>query len=613
MPEAATDRDRLAEIDPALGRGARLPLVVVLVGVVLAVALVPLGGFSLFAVREMKDALVAAEQERELRLADSVARQLDDFLEHAGREAHKIGQVTAGSAGTDLSALLDGDVVVARQVAGGAAESAVRPDFVMPHALAQALADAAQALSDPSGSSPSSPLVSGPFTVGPDRQIAVAVSAAVERQGATALVFQQVVLLQSAWERALRAVPAPNRLFLLRGDGSAVAGSPGMVDLDGAALRDRDIVRQFLAARGRSRGSRSYLVSDRGGARRVMGSFTATGHGWGVFVEVDEDTALAPVARLTRLVTLGGALAASLALAAALLLAALISRPVARLAHISKRLADGDFSVLAQPSPVHELDSLGVNFNRMAGRLGALVERFRTGAREANDMFLGTIRALAEAIDEKDPYTKGHSVRVNRYAVIVGRYLGLSREEMRHLQIASLLHDVGKIGIDDAILKKPAALSNEEFAVMKTHPERGAKIMGRIPQLRNMLAGMRFHHERWAGGGYPVGLTGEEIPLQARIIAVADTFDAMITERPYQKALPVAAAVARINDLRGTYLDPQVVAAFNRAYEAGEFDERPGPDGLEPARAAGLGQGVHEAAAEPAPEPVGAGDVTRRP
>jgi HD-GYP domain-containing protein (c-di-GMP phosphodiesterase class II) len=305
----------------------------------------------------------------------------------------------------------------------------------------------------------------------------------------------------------------------------------------------------------------------------VLGSFAATRQSCGVFVEVDEALALAPVERMGRVVTYGGMLAAALALAAALLLGTLISRPITRLAAISKRLADGDFSVEARASRVSELDTLAVNFNRMAARLGELVERFRAAAREANDMFLGTIRALAEAIDEKDPYTKGHSVRVNRYAVIIGRYLGLSREEMRNLQISSLLHDVGKIGIDDAILKKPAALSPDEFHVMKTHPERGAKIMGRIPQMRNIIPGMRFHHERWGGGGYPMGLRREEIPLQARIIAVADTFDAMITDRPYQKALPIAEAVARINELKGMNLDPQVVEAFNRAHDAGEFDD----------------------------------------
>jgi HD-GYP domain-containing protein (c-di-GMP phosphodiesterase class II) len=314
------------------------------------------------------------------------------------------------------------------------------------------------------------------------------------------------------------------------------------------------------------------VIGERGVARRCLGSFASTERGWGVFLEVDESLALAPVRRMTQGLMMGGAFAALLAIGAALLLGSMISRPMARLAAISKRLAAGDFSVSAPGSRVRELDEVAAVYNTMSRRLGDLVEKFRAAARDANDLFLGTIRALAEAIDEKDPYTKGHSIRVNRFAVIIGRYLGLSREDLKALHVSSLLHDVGKIGIDDAILKKPAALTPDEFDIMKTHPERGAKIMGRIPQMKNTVPGMRFHHERWSGGGYPLGLKGEEIPLQARIVAVADTFDAMTTDRPYQRALPVADAVARINDMKGVHLDPQVVEAFNRAFEAGEFD-----------------------------------------
>jgi HD-GYP domain-containing protein (c-di-GMP phosphodiesterase class II) len=430
--------------------------------------------------------------------------------------------------------------------------------------------------------------------IGPERVIAFTVSAPVQRHGELLGVYQEIAVLQRAWEEAGLDIQAPTKLFLLRADGSVIRTTgTGGPDESAQEVRARPVVQHFVQQRGRFRGTSPYTVPGPGKPRPMLGGLAATAAGWGVLVEVDESIALAPVTQMSARLRWGAILAAVLAFAVALVLRAVISRPITRLAQISKRLADGDFSVLAAPSRVTELDLLGVNFNRMAARLGELVERFRSAAREANDMFLGTIRALAEAIDEKDPYTKGHSVRVNRYAVIIGRYLGLSREEMRHLQISSLLHDVGKIGIDDAILKKPAALSPEEFSVMKTHPERGAKIMGRIPQMRNIIPGMRFHHERYSGGGYPLGLQKEEIPLQARIISVADTLDAMITDRPYQKALPVADAVARINDLKGRMLDPQVVEAFNRAFEAGEFDDllapptRPDVHEPEPTVAAG--------------------------
>jgi HD-GYP domain-containing protein (c-di-GMP phosphodiesterase class II) len=130
---------------------------------------------------------------------------------------------------------------------------------------------------------------------------------------------------------------------------------------------------------------------------------------------------------------------------------------------------------------------------------------------------------------------------------------------------------VGKIGVDDAILKKPGVLTPEEFEVMKTHTTRGAAIMSEIPKMKEILPGLRSHHERWKGGGYPDGLSGEQIPLMARIIAVADTFDAMTTDRPYQRAMTLEAAHARINQLKGVALDERVVEAFNRAFLSGEI------------------------------------------
>ncbi len=609
MPETLPDRQKLAEIDPSLGRGTRLPLAAVLLGVVLLVALLPLLFFNVSVSNEMRETLTAGQEERLLRLATSAAQRIDAAVDKVATETIKIGQALGASpagSGTvqDLSDFLDETVVLARFTpVAGAAVGAKKPELVVPVQLEQSLSRDAQAVLD-AGPAPTfaaaraaghAAVRGGPFVIGPERVIAFTVTAAVQRQGALLGVYQEIAVLQRPWEEANLDIQAPTKLFLLRSDGSVIRHTgTGGPDESAQEVRSRPVVQHFVQQRGRFRGTSPYTVPGLAGPRRMLGGLVATAAGWGVLVEVDEKIALAPVAQMSARLRNGALLAAGLALAAALLLRTVISRPITRLAQISKRLADGDFSVLAAPSRITELDLLGVNFNRMAGRLGELVERFRSAAREANDMFLGTIRALAEAIDEKDPYTKGHSVRVNRYAVIIGRYLGLSREEMRHLQISSLLHDVGKIGIDDAILKKPAALSPEEFGVMKTHPERGAKIMGRIPQMRNIIPGMRFHHERYSGGGYPLGLQKEEIPLQARIIAVADTLDAMITDRPYQKALPVADAVARINDLKGRMLDPQVVEAFNRAFEAGEFDDLLAPpvrpDAPEPEAAVAAGR-----------------------
>jgi HD-GYP domain-containing protein (c-di-GMP phosphodiesterase class II) len=178
---------------------------------------------------------------------------------------------------------------------------------------------------------------------------------------------------------------------------------------------------------------------------------------------------------------------------------------------------------------------------------------------------------LAAAIDAKDPYTRGHSERVARYSIGIGKNLGLSEQDMRNLRISALLHDVGKIGIDDRILRKPGALSEDEFEVMKGHPVKGAVIMSGVAQLIDIIPGMKYHHEKWSGGGYPDGLTAEEIPMQARIVAIADTFDAMTTNRPYQKAMEVGYVVEKIKSFAGTRFDPRVVDAFASAVKRGDI------------------------------------------
>jgi HD-GYP domain-containing protein (c-di-GMP phosphodiesterase class II) len=169
---------------------------------------------------------------------------------------------------------------------------------------------------------------------------------------------------------------------------------------------------------------------------------------------------------------------------------------------------------------------------------------------------------------------------VARYSVAIGKHMRLSAEEMKNLRISALLHDVGKIGIDDRILRKPGALSEDEFEVMKGHPEKGAAIMGGVLQLNECIPGMKYHHEKWSGGGYPDGLKGDEIPMQARIVSIADTFDAMTTNRPYQKAMDLNYVVEKIMSFAGSRFDPRVCDAFVQAVKQGDIQVE------EPVRAA---------------------------
>lgn len=184
--------------------------------------------------------------------------------------------------------------------------------------------------------------------------------------------------------------------------------------------------------------------------------------------------------------------------------------------------------------------------------------------------FLSMVTALAETLEKKDPYTGGHVRRVVGYTVLLGHELGLGRDELRDLWLAATLHDIGKIGVPDRILGKPSALDADEVEIMKRHTVFGAEIVSPLANLQ-VLRGVRSHHERMDGKGYPDGLCDPEIPLAPRIIAVADTFDAMTTSRPYRAGLPGERAAAEIIAGSGTQFCPQVVTAFRRLFAAGRF------------------------------------------
>ncbi|MDQ3490726.1 MAG: HD domain-containing protein, partial [Acidobacteriota bacterium] len=266
----------------------------------------------------------------------------------------------------------------------------------------------------------------------------------------------------------------------------------------------------------------------------------------------------------------------SLALAfIALLIGSIAARsltsPLMNLSAAAEKIALGDLSTRVETKNITEIGTLGRSFNTMSDKLEEHIARLAKAAAENRELFVGTVKALAAAIDGKDKYTRGHSERVSRISVAIGKQMGLEAEELETLRISALLHDVGKIAIDDSILKKPSALTAEEFDIMKTHPQKGYKIMSQIPAMKDFLPGMYMHHEMVNGQGYPQGLTDEQIPLQAKIVSVADTFDAMTIDRPYQKGMLLPDALLRIKELVGTRYDVKVVDALIRGCDAGEI------------------------------------------
>ncbi len=190
---------------------------------------------------------------------------------------------------------------------------------------------------------------------------------------------------------------------------------------------------------------------------------------------------------------------------------------------------------------------------------------------ELREVFYGTAQALAETIEKRDPYTGGHTKRVMNYSIAIGKAMGLSKKEIENLRLAAILHDVGKIGVRDNILLKEDRLDPEELEKMNMHPQYGADILNHVKKLRDIIPGVRGHHERIDGKGYPDNLRDGDIPSIARIIAVADTFDAMTTDRPYRKAMSSETALEELRKNSGIQFDKDVVEAFIRGYKEMEF------------------------------------------
>ena len=249
-----------------------------------------------------------------------------------------------------------------------------------------------------------------------------------------------------------------------------------------------------------------------------------------------------------------------LAAFASLWLARTLTDPINRVSRtIATMTAARDFSRTLEPTGTsRELDVLASSFNELMGGLTAAEAETRAA-------YLGTIRALAAALDARDPYTAGHSERVSKSSVVIARQLGLPEAEVAVIRLGALLHDIGKIGLADDILQKPDPLTLEEFEQIKRHPALGARILRQVSFLEPHLSIVELHHERPDGHGYPFGLRGDEIPLAARIVHVADAYDAMTSARAYRPARPLSTAIAELRLYSGTQFDPDCVQAFTEA------------------------------------------------
>ena len=223
---------------------------------------------------------------------------------------------------------------------------------------------------------------------------------------------------------------------------------------------------------------------------------------------------------------------------------------------------------VAQPFNNDGVDALRLFLTRSAPSLENFILR-----RDLDAYMVGMIETMIASLEAKDTYTHGHSERVSRYSMAIADEMQLAKDVKKSLLMSSLCHDIGKIGIPDAILRKAALLAPDEYEEMKQHPVIGSNIVGHLPNARKILSGVKYHHEKWDGSGYPDGLAGEEIPFFGRIVAVADVFDAMISGRTYSGFIDSSEAVEKLSS-ESELFDPDILKAFVRAYENGILTQR---------------------------------------
>ncbi len=332
------------------------------------------------------------------------------------------------------------------------------------------------------------------------------------------------------------------------------------------------IVQKFLDWQGRARVAETSAFPLQKGNETVMmlGTYSPTQKlGWGVIVQRKTSEAYATVTKIGRQTFQWGVLLVVLALVIGFVAAKTITHPLDLLTQTARSIAQRDFSQRAEISSRTEIGELAATFNQMAEDIQRYIGDLKMASEQNRQLFIDSIEMIAAAVDAKDPYTKGHSGRVSQFSVILAREIGLPEEEVDKIRVSATLHDVGKIGIEDRVLKKPGVLTNEEFEIMKRHTVMGYEIVRQVKQLNEMLPGIRWHHEALNGRGYPDGIKGDELPLMVRIIAVADTFDAITTDRPYQAGSEFPKALEILRKHAGTKYDPIVVDAMDSALAQG--------------------------------------------
>jgi HD-GYP domain-containing protein (c-di-GMP phosphodiesterase class II) len=563
---------------------ARIPILYVILGVLLVISIVPMYFYSAEVEAINRDRL----KTNEMLLQNTVTRSLADDLSQHERSlrmmlanlSSAIQVASGGDIGSknieapELRALLENFVSSSDELAyatllnseaKGVSAGRIAPDAFLQRELQHAY-DAARDGRAYNGQALQ-------VEDGKTARTVVLVSSPVSYGGRFLGMVGAVVDLQFLIRRLQEVSGGGLIPYVVDSQGRLVAaGTPQYVT--GQDMKSLEIVRNFVDEGNKAQlaATKEFDVREGRNSVEMLGTYSpVTALDWAVVVQKPQLEAYRGVSEMQRTARLLALLAVLLSIGVSIFAARRITNPLQILTQSGRALARGDFSQRVHLRSRTEIGELAETFNTMSRELEQFVEDLKRAAEENRALFLGSIQMLAGAVDEKDPYTRGHSDRVTRYSLLIGKEMNLPVPFMETLQISAQLHDVGKIGIEDRILKKPGALTAEEFEVMKTHTTKGANILRPVTQLADMLPGIELHHEALDGRGYPYGLTGDQIPLLARVIAVADTFDALTTNRPYQHAHTPEEAFKIIQNLAGKRLDPEPVAALIAVYGRGEI------------------------------------------
>ena len=567
---------------------ARIPLLYVILGVLLAISVLPMYFYSVQIEHMNRERL----RTNEMLLQNTVTRSLaDDISQHqetlrlrltdlSSSVQVMMGNRRANDPGTqkvltpELQSILQNFVSSSNDIAyatlldadaRGISAGRIEPDAL----LQRELEEAYQAAHD-------GRMYSGqPSTVGGGRsaRTVMLVSSPI-MYGERFLGMIGSVVDMDYLRRRLEQVSKSGLMpYVVDSQGRLVASATGQYAV-GQDMSQFEIVRSFVdkGSKAQLAATSEFTVGDGKHATEMLGTYSpVTSLEWAVVVQKSREDAYRGIYEMQRTGTLLAWLAVFVSMGLSIFSARRITSPLQVLAQSSRAIARGDFSQRVRVKSRTEIGELAITFNSMSADLEQFVEHLKRAAGENKALFMGSIQMLAGAVDEKDPYTRGHSDRVTQYSMMIGTEMGLDPEFLEILRVSAQLHDVGKIGIADSILKKTGKLTPEEFEIMKTHTTKGANILRPVRQLREMLPGIELHHEAPNGRGYPHGLRGDEIPLLARVIAVADTFDAITTNRTYQEARHPVEALRIMQTLSGQRLDPKAVTALMTVYYDGQI------------------------------------------